>query len=885
MVLSRVNKIIIALLLVVVVSIVGALLFVISFEEKLKSIVLNQINTQLTVPLEVEQIELSILKKFPHASLHFTNAVIAPKGDTLLHFKDFYLKFNVLDIYRGDYIVREVEVIKGKLNFLRNKKGEENYHILKETPEDTTEMKLQLEKVHFENVAIKNIDERKNEKLEFELKDVYFRGNFSEDEYSMDIYGPFYLKEYCSANFCMAANMNLDIDAGIAVNGGNFHLQRGKITINEVLPFEIKGSVKTTENTLVDLKVTSSETDLDVLKSIIPQVYQSSFQSYDLSGIANINLSISGESSETKTPEINLDFQIKNGQFKHVESGIELDNLNASGMVFNGEGGNQKSGKLEIKELNAVFDGRPISAYFLYQNFLNPGIHLNMKGSARLEAIKSFLELDSLDYFEGETQFDLEYIGQIKSLSEFTKEELDGLRSKGEIKLENIHFKKTGLEFEVENLNGEMLLKGNELGLKNMNLQLNKTEFKLDAIINEWLSSFYYKEVPIRIRGKVDVPTFDMNTFFKSESNEGSQGGVPPNTFINLLLSVDTFRWDKFMANNIVTEFYLEPGSITASPLKFNSSKGEIKAGLKIVSEGEINKAAMVGEVSQIDIKNLFYEFGNFGQEMIQDKHISGKASATCKLNFSFDQEFNFMEDKLSGTVLLKIENGELINFEPLYDISSYIQKNKIYNKFIDVKTLNERMKHIRFSTLENELKIENSTIFIPYMSIMTNLLELNIEGWHKFNNQADYNLDFYLSDILRLEKREESEFVSTDKRGKTRIFMTMKGDASDPDIELVKTNHKEITKEEVKDEKSEVKKVLNQEFGLFGKDTSIHQTDEKPKEDFIMEWEEFEEKKPESETPKQETEKPSGLKGILNPKKDDKKEKGKEIDFSEEDF
>src|SRR5690606_27430116 len=117
---------------------------------------------------------------------------------------------------------------------------------------------------------------------------------------------------------------------------------------------------------------------------------------------------------------------------------------------------------------------------------------------------------------------------------------------------------------------------------------------------------------------------------------------------------------------------------------------------------------------------------------------------------------------KAQGNIL--VENGELINFQPMLALS----------RFIDVKDL----QHLRFSTIENKIEIKNQMVYIPGMDIQSNALNLTLSGTHQFNNIIDYRIRMLLSDLLyRNSKRlgdERFGEIEDDGYGKTTLFIRM---------------------------------------------------------------------------------------------------------------
>ena len=162
-------------------------------------------------------------------------------------------------------------------------------------------------------------------------------------------------------------------------------------------------------------------------------------------------------------------------------------------------------------------------------------------------------------------------------------------------------------------------------------------------------------------------------------------------------------------------------------------------------------------------------------------------------------------------------------------------------------------------------------------MNIITNAMDINLEGNHTFDNLIDYRLNFYLSDLLTTEEADRSV------KGKTRVFLKMHGTVDNPEFSYDKNAAKEGVKTEINNEATTVKTILNEEFGLFENDTSVNNASpiNEEKLDFTIEWEEendstiIESKKPSSKT--------KGLKNII--KNSNKSEKKEELDFEDDDF
>ena len=108
----------------------------------------------------------------------------------------------------------------------------------------------------------------------------------------------------------------------------------------------------------------------------------------------------------------------------------------------------------------------------------------------------------------------------------------------------------------------------------------------------------------------------------------------------------------------------------------------------------------------------------------ITNKNIKGTATANIYLQAMWDKNNKFYSPSLHVSSQLRIENGELIEFEPMYNLSDYVSL--------------EELKDVKFATLENKIRIENEKIIIPEMDMYSTALSVHISGEHSFDNIMD---------------------------------------------------------------------------------------------------------------------------------------------------
>ncbi|MBK8875781.1 MAG: hypothetical protein IPN13_18485 [Bacteroidetes bacterium] len=102
--------------------------------------------------------------------------------------------------------------------------------------------------------------------------------------------------------------------------------------------------------------------------------------------------------------------------------------------------------------------------------------------------------------------------------------------------------------------------------------------------------------------------------------------------------------------------------------LDFNTVGGSVRLKGQIDSRpSDSLKIDYDAMLNQLDINRLFYEMGNFGQQVIVDKNLKGIVKAEVQFRSVWSKSLNINEKSIYAKSDITIENGELINFEPCW--------------------------------------------------------------------------------------------------------------------------------------------------------------------------------------------------------------------------
>ena len=807
----------------------GAYFLAKKFEEPVRNYIISQVNTRLRSPVHVSDINFSFLARFPSASLVMDdvwaeeNIVKMGNPDTLFYFKKVYLNLNIFDLINGIYKIQEIEVRDGFLRVFVDADGYDNYHIWKETA-DTTGFLLELDKVHLEQTGVRFVNEAREQLYDLTAEDLYFKGSFSQDNYVMAVYGDGFVHDLQIKGTSYLQNRTIHLETDLEINSPNdrYTFQKGELIIDDRLSFSISGDW-VGEN--IDLKVQGKELDVIRTLSLIPTDARTSFDDYSSSGIITFDCTLKGAFNRTVNPAIEASFSFINATIEPKDGSWELSGMIGSGTLSNGAKRSFASTSILLDTLSGKFNGDPFELKGSLHDFDHPEIITNVKIATDLQGIQALVAFEGVEFAEGMVDINANIAAKLNDPSKPKPSEFLNSKAFGSIIVSNatLKLKSDVRVYQVDN--AVFQLEDNNLEIKAYEGKINDCEVRLAGRAEGFLGYVFTDEGNLVVSGEVVAGKVNLDELFptSSESSSGVVVGFPDRSRWDLNIITEAFSLDRFNADEISGRLLVTPFKMEATGLHFLSQDGEVNGNIGIYRFDD-NQLGIRSDFNMrdVDIKKLFFSFREFDQDFITSEVIAGLVDADIRFQSICDEALNIDTKTILATAEIKVVDGALTGFKPLIDVADEIERKKVMRLFVKTDALREKLKDVRFATLQNEISIRDGIITIPNMQIQSSALDLNVSGTHGFDDQIDYSMDFALADVLTLKNEEDqSEFVGKDKNGKTRIYLRMHGTTENFAIDVERTDLKRQIREEIATEKHTVKGILQQEFGIY-KDDSI---------------------------------------------------------------
>lgn len=805
---KRLKKIFLIVFLSFVLLLTSAITLAYIYSDKIEAIIIEKLNAELKEPVYFDKIQLSLIKKFPYASINITQVACQgtnPNSPALLHVQHVYLYFNWWEIFKDDISVEQISFEKGNMHIQKDASGNWNYDIF--YPDTTDQQKnsgLDIKRIIFKEVELSFKDE------ELQQSYIYYSTNslvkLSVHEH-LTVWVDFdgIIKKALIPNFETTKEIpfkgeaNIDIADDIKVNIQNALLNKQKINFEGVI------------NDYYSFKWGCSGADLLSLVQMFPKDLKNVAFWDDAKGIVSLSGLSTNKPNQNQLSvkykfnkvflKLSNEYPIHDGEFSGDFIWKDLDKNNST--VLNS--------KFNFNISQSNFNGN-----INIKNLENPYVKGVLNGKFNLEDWMQNIPKSTMYLLTGNCGFNVDFEGLVR----FNKEnewlnDLKKLRADGGVSLNNVHVQMDEKGTLFKDISGILNFKGKNIEVQNLKGKVNSTHFEIKGFFNDYLSSLL-EDAPLKIQASVVANQLIMEEFLlPSESAEQANGELklPHYLLLDVDAKLEKFSFGKFTATAITGSVSLKDNLLTLNKLEAKMCDGSIELNGKLNQQNsqKISYQTQI-ELKKMNVKKLFYAMDNFGQDLLLDKHINGQLNSSINFITESDNFLNINLDKIYTKANIQIQKGTLNNFTPLEELQAFLKQD--FGMHFDLTNL-------QFNNLSNEIEIINQTIYIPEMDIVSSGINLSMSGTHTFNHDINYLFKIRSSEIAKARNKNEidKKFGVIYDDGKSLILpLKMYGNIDDPKFSYdMKTTQKNI-KENIKTEKEDLKKTLEQERKTWNK-------------------------------------------------------------------
>jgi len=759
-------------------------------------------NKQLNTPVRVDQISVSAIDDFPNISLKFKNVYVEESfknsSDPLIKADEVRFSFNLLEVYQGNYEVKKVK-ISGSEVFLRvTKQGVNNYEIFKATNKNSENSKvsLDLSSVTLDNLSFNYTSHRSNVSIECFTKETQAAINIRDQKYFIKSIGEVELVELMVNEKAFANNKLLNINSELIYDDDRKFVDfKNSILKINGSDFTTYGNYSFTESQTIDFFLEATQTNLETILAILPERISKNLEKYKSSGGLSFDLNISGEFDEKKLPKLTMNFGLLDSEISYPENNIQIQNALAEGKLDIPDLSQPNKGVLEFYNIKGSLESKPFEGSLTMKDFANPYVALDFEGLFEGLSLANFLGLKNFNSISGELKVDFEMTGRINDLKK--KETAANVKTSGEIEFKNLSFEHKSFYYPLKQLNGNLLFNTNDVAISGVTGYYGSSDFLVNGFFKNIIAYALFENEPIGIEADLKSKFINLDELLKSDQNSTDYNfKLSPNLLLKFNCNVDKLSFRRFKPFNISGDLQIKNQVAYTRKLAFNSSGGKATlSGIADASKRNIVDIESSFEVDNVNIDSVFYVFENFNQDFLIDQNLRGKIKANVETSLRLNSQLKLLPESLSATISTSIIGGELNDFEPMQKLSKYVEEDKL--------------DHLTFSELRNEIFIENKTIYLPQMEVSSNVSTIKIGGTHTFDQQIDYHVVAPLRNKEKIDPDEAFGAIEEDVEGRSKLFLKIVGTTSNHRIVYDKKRVKEKIVQDLKKEMDELKRAF----------------------------------------------------------------------------
>ncbi len=833
---------VILLLLLAITSVV-----IVKFKgDKLQAFALEEINRRVDTRVDVERASIRLFHPFPHSSIVLEDLTVwsshnfnskafqGPGADTLLTASCLRVRFSLFGLLRRHFNVKQMELSGGRLQLLTDPFGEPNYRVVAETENKNSKRQhINLSGVKIIDFHLLLLNQSKELEAEGSIKQLRLAGKFSRNKTQVRADFDGQLKQILNQRIPYASEREVSAKINLLVQDSIYELKSGHIQVDRILA-DMLGSVRKAGDLGWDTDLHASARNLEIheVLDLLPGSLIGPVNEIKGHGDLQLSAHISGLVSATQSPLIEADFESRKANIKWDLLPFELKKLQLRGSYTNGPGFSPATSVLSIEHLRTELGKDLLWGQGQITNFKDPRFDLDLEGEFNPRQWVEWYGGPLLSDASGRIRSKLKIGGSIRG-KHAAKPGITKLDAEGQLILEDLSVRIGKGPHAFAAIEGEILIHDDlwEPALKG---SIGNSAFSLDGSGLQLLPYLLGQNKDLLASARFSASTLDLKEVSElfSEQDEARSSALhfPDRLHLQLDFSVDDFRYGKFQSSHMRGKLNYEDRLLVLNKLNMQTMEGTLRGemGMSQDRNGDIS-CELTSSLNGLNISQLFHSFSNFGQEELTHEHLSGSLSGHAAFSALFDSCLKIITPSILSENELRIVDGELSNFTPLLALS----------RFIEV----EELKHIEFQTLENNILIKNNAVIIPAMDIRSSALDLSASGLHGFDGLYDYRIQLKLSDLL-YKKAKTTEFeVAEDDNDRRTLFLKISDEGRGSEVEIDRKKAAEKIREDLKQEKQTLKRVLNSELGLYRRDSSIRNSpQDKNKSPFRFNFQEEEE-------------------------------------------
>lgn len=728
----------------VIILVIVALLIAIPLilKGKLADIVKAEANKMLNAKLDFEELDISLLRNFPQATLVLKELSLTGidefEGDTLVTADEIAAAVNLMSLF-GDtgYEITYVTLDRPHVNAIVHAGGSVNWDIMKAddsaTEESTSEesdtgtFDLQLRKFRITDANIAYTDEASKMAFSTGKLDLALTGKLSGLETALQcktlmqhinlaIDGTSYLHD---------AELEADLKLIADFNNYKFTLDENRLRLNAI-ETTLDGWVALPDDGVdMDIKLSTPKINFKDILSMIPAIYQNNFADLQTSGNVSLTAQAKGRLDDNSLPAFSVALDVDQAKLFYTGMPRSVDDI-AIALQVNNPGGDLDQTTIDINKFKFAFAGNPF-ALTLHASHPISDLQFNAsaKGTIDLGKIEEIYPLGDSISLNGIITTDISLDGR---MSDIEKKNYQNIKGEGNLSVSKMNLTLAGLP-PIVVTQADAQITPEAMNLSRFDLAIGKSDLKATGKISNYLP---YVMADGTLQGNLTLSSslLNLNEFMTTEDTPDGETAadttvlnndttslsvfvVPENLQLSLQANIKKIIFGDMTLDNFAGKVSVKEGIASLNNVSVDALGGNISASgsYNTATSATSPQVALSLRIKEASFKETFEQLDMVQQLVPLFAKTGGNYSITADLNTRLDQQMSPILNSLSATGSLQSNNIEIQNLEVFDLLANLLQNDKL--RKVEAKDINIRfaITNGRVQTSPFDLKIGNTKL------------------------------------------------------------------------------------------------------------------------------------------------------------------------------
>jgi hypothetical protein len=507
---------IIAVIVVLIVLIFASLSLYLT-DERLKGLVLPQVNEALGRQVQVDRMGYTLFRTFPRFGLVMRGFVLPDdQGEAVMTFDEMLITVNLTPLLSGEVQVNRLELVGPTLNYTVYADGTSNIDFLLDEPAevqeaDQSEMVIDLERIRVTGGVIRYRDLEGGMQADLDGLNLdmsvrlgeYIRTTADAQLESLSL-------RMDGISYLSGLSMRLQQESELNLSAETLQITRGVLGIRG-LDLDLTGSVSgwSQDRMQLNLALNSASDNFGTLLELVPEAYREHIEGVQTRGSLTLNAKVQGEIGEDTIPDFRAVIQVQDGFLKHPEANKPVDQVAIDITATNQ--------RVDITRFSAQAEGNQIrvEGYIDEPMGDDPVFRLMADASVDMSTIESFFPVSEFGVeLRGVFSFDGSAEGRFAAL--------DQAAISGEMRLQDGYLRHRDIAHPITDAQLDASLTATEFQMRSFGLRAADNRFEGQGTVRNYMRGT--PEVDLTFRGSANLEQIDE--FYSLEEFMIAVGGT-----------------------------------------------------------------------------------------------------------------------------------------------------------------------------------------------------------------------------------------------------------------------------------------------------------------------------------------------------------------------